>query len=42
MEAIKNGTLKLFDVLIEAAPVVDMSTRCGSIWGEPEYPEDEK
>ena len=35
-----NVVLSLFAFLITAAPLMDMSTRCGwGLFGEPEYPE---
>jgi len=41
VEIVKNGTVKLFEWMIEAAPTLDMTTRSRNFWGEPDYPEEE-
>jgi len=41
MKKVKDVVLNLFDALIKTAPKMDISTRCQSWWGEPDYPEEE-
>jgi len=38
----KNMLFNLFAFMIAAAPAIDIATRCGFIWGEPDFPSEEE
>ena len=40
MKKTSNPVLGVFSLMIAAAPLLDMSTRCFGPFGEPEYPEE--